>query len=310
MFKDKTMLITGNGSFATAMTKRLLTTDIKKIIIFSHSEKPQHDNKIKLNDNRVKFIIGDIRDYNALYEAINGVDYVMHSAAMKYIDICEENPEECRKTNIEGSLNVIKASINNQVKKLVCLSTDKAVNPTTVYGNSKQQMELTCKNINNKETDIILTRYGNVLASNGSVIPLFKSQRDDNKPLTITDPDMTRFFMTIDQAVDLVLYALENGTNGDLFVYNNKACTIKQLADCISDNQVVTGKRCTEKTNEELLTLDELSNSELVGNYYRVNKNINRILCDYTEPFRSDNAMRFTKEELQALVDGVLKWKY
>lgn len=307
MFKDKTMLITGNGSFATAMTKRLLTTDIKKIIIFSHSEKPQHDNKIKLNDNRVKFIIGDIRDYNALYEAINGVDYVMHSAAMKYIDICEENPEECRKTNIEGSLNVIKASINNQVKKLVCLSTDKAVNPTTVYGNSKQQMELTCKNINNKETDIILTRYGNVLASNGSVIPLFKSQRDDNKPLTITDPDMTRFFMTIDQAVDLVLYALENGTNGDLFVYNNKACTIKQLADCISDNQVVTGKRCTEKTNEELLTLDELSNSELVGNYYRVNKNINRILCDYTEPFRSDNAMRFTKEELQALVDGVLK---
>lgn len=307
MFKDKTILCTGNGSFASAMTKRLLTTDIKKIIIFSHSEKPQHDNKIKLNDSRVKFVIGDIRDYNALYEAINGVDYVMHSAAMKYIDICEENPEECRKTNIEGSLNVIKASINNQVKKLVCLSTDKAVNPTTVYGNSKQQMELTCKNINNKETDIILTRYGNVLASNGSVLPLFKSQRDDGKPLTITDPDMTRFFMTIDQAVDLVLYALENGTNGDLFVYNNKACTIKDLADCVSNNQIITGKRCTEKTNEELLTLEELRNSELKGNYYRVNKNINKLLCECTEPFRSDNAIRFTKEELQVLVDRVLK---
>lgn len=307
MFKDKIILITGNGSFAYAMTKKLLTTGIKKIIVFSHSEKPQHENKIKLNDSRVKFIIGDIRDYDALYDAINGADYVIHSAAMKYIDICEENPEECRKTNIDGSLNVIKASINNNVKKLVCLSTDKAVNPTTVYGNSKQQMELTCKNINNKETDIILTRYGNVLASNGSVIPLFKSQRDEDKPLTITDPDMTRFFMTIGQAVDLVLYALENGTNGDLFVYNNKSCTIKELADCISNNQVVIGKRCTEKTNEELLTIDELKNSELVGNYYRVNKNINKVLCECIEPFRSDNAERFAKEELQALVNEVIK---
>lgn len=306
MFKNKTLLITGNGSFASAMAKRLLTTDIKNIIIFSHSEKPQHDNKIKFNDNRVKFVIGDIRDYEAIYEATNGVDYVIHSAAMKYIDICEANPEECRKTNIDGSLNVIKASINNQVKKLVCLSTDKAVNPTTVYGNSKQQMELTCKNINNKSTDIILTRYGNVLASNGSVLPLFKSQRDEGKPLTITDPDMTRFFMTIDEAVDLVLYALENGTNDDLFVYNNKACSIKELADCISNNQVITGKRCIEKANEELLTIEELRNSELKGNYYRVNKNINKVLCDCTEPFRSDNAERFTKEELQALVDSVL----
>lgn len=305
MFKDKTILITGNGSFASAMTKKLLTTDINKITIFSHSEKPQHENKIKFNDNRIKFIIGDIRDYDALCEATNKVDYVIHSAAMKYIDICEDNPEECRKSNIDGSLNVIKASINNKVKKLVCLSTDKAVNPTTVYGNSKQQMELTCKNINNKETDIILTRYGNVLASNGSVIPLFKRQRDEGKPLTITDQNMTRFFMTIDQAVDLVLYALENGANGDLFVYKNKACTIKDLADCISANQVIIGPRCIEKTDEELLTIEELKSSELIGNYYRVNKKIKK--SDNTKPFKSDNAERFTKEELQALVDRVLK---
>jgi UDP-glucose 4-epimerase len=302
--KAKTILITGNGSFAFAMAKRLLETNIKQIIIFSHSEKPQQENKIRLNDNRVKFIYGDIRDYDAIEEATIDVDYVLHSAAMKYIDICEINPKECKKTNIDGSGNVIKACINNKVKKLVCLSTDKAVNPTTVYGNSKQQMELLSRNINNRETNIILTRYGNVLKSNGSVIPLFQDQKSKGKPLTITDPNMTRFFMTLDQAVDLVLYALENGTNGDLFVYNNKSCTIKDIADCISNNQIITGQRCIEKMHEELLTKEELNNSELIGDFYRVNKNIcsDCKIVKYDKPFTSDIAPRFTHEELSELI--------
>lgn len=307
--KDKIILITGNGSFAFAMAKKLLTTDIKKIIIFSHSEKPQHDNKIKLNDSRVKFVIGNIRDYDSIYEATIGVDYVMHSAAMKYIDICEENPEECKKTNVYGSLNVIKACVNNNVKKLICLSTDKAVNPTTVYGNSKQQMELMCKNVRNNNTQIILTRYGNVVKSNGSVIPLFEEQKQLGKPLTITDPDMTRFFMTLSQAVDLVLYALINGSHGDLFVYNNRACTIKQLADCISENQVITGKRCTEKMNEELLTAEELNQSRIIVNdnnrteIFVYNKNHSK-LWNYTKPFTSDTAEVFSTEELKEMIDN------
>lgn len=285
------------------MTKRLLKTTNDEIIIFSRNEKMQFEHKQKLNNDRIKYIIGDIRDYQAVYNALNGVDYVFLASAMKHIDKCELNPNECRKTNIDGCINVINASIECGIKKLVFLSTDKATNPTTIYGCSKLFVEMYCKCVNNKNTDIIITRYGNVFGSNGSVAWIFNKLAKEGKELTITNSNMTRFFMSLDQAVNLVLYALENGKNGDLFVYNNKSCTIKELADLFSNNQKIIGNRCEEKTDEALLTINELNHSELKGNFYRVNKEITNDY-GYIKPLQSDNAVRFTKEELKQMLDN------
>ena len=300
----KVCIFGGSGSFGTAMTKKLLETTDYEIIIYSRNEKAQFEHKQKFNSDRVRYIIGDIRDYNAVYQALEDVDYVMLASAMKHIDKCESNPIECKKTNIDGCINVINASIERNVKKLIFLSTDKATNPITIYGCSKLFVEMYCQSVNNKNTQIIRTRYGNVFGSNGSVVWLFDKLAKENKPLTITNPNMTRFFMSLDEAVDLVLYALNNGKHNDLWVYNNKSCTIKELADLFSDNQIVIGNRCEEKNDEALLIANELKHSELINNkYYRVNKDITNDE-EYTKPFQSDNADRLSETELKQLLEN------
>ena len=300
----KVLIFGGSGSFGTAMTKKLLETTDYEIIIFSRNEKLQFEHKQKINNDRVKYVIGDIRDYDAVFSALDGVDYVMLASAMKHIDKCESNPDECRKTNIDGCINVINASIERKVKKLIFLSTDKATNPSTIYGCSKLFVEMYCQCVDNKDTEIIRTRYGNVFGSNGSVAWVFEKLSKEDKQLTITNPEMTRFFMSLDEAVDLVLYALKNGRHKELYVYNNKACTIKELADLFSDNQKVIGNRCEEKTDEALLTINELNHSELVDNkYYVVGKGL---MGNHNKPFTSDNAERLTKEELEDMLE---KWR-
>ena len=298
----KVCIFGGSGSFGTAMTKKLLNETDYEIIIFSRNEKMQFEHKQKINNDRVRYIIGDIRDYNAVYSALLGVDYVMLASAMKHIDKCESNPDECRKTNIDGCVNVINASIERGVKKLVFLSTDKATNPTTIYGASKLFVEMYCESVDNKNTEIIRTRYGNVFGSNGSVVWIFDKLSREGKRLTVTNPDMTRFFMSLEEAVDLVWYALNNGKNGDLWVYDNKSCTIKELADLFSNDYNIVGNRCVEKTDEALLTVNELNHSKIIEDkYYRVNKDIENDY-GYIRPFQSDNAERLTKEELEKLL--------
>ena len=293
----------GSGSFGTAMTKRLLETTDAKIRIFDRNEKLQFEHKQKFNNPRIEYVIGDIRDYKAVYNALEDVDYVFLASAMKHIDKCEANPDECKKTNIDGCINVINASIEREIKKLIFLSTDKATSATAIYGASKLFVELYCQAVDNKKTDIIRTRYGNVFGSNGSVAWIFDKLSKEGKTLTVTNPDMTRFFMKLDEAIDLVLFALENGTNGDLFVYNNKACTIQELANLFSNKQEVVGQRCLEKTDEALLTVQELNHSMLYDNkYFRVNLKDIPLDDFYKEPLTSDNCGRLSQEELNDLL--------
>lgn len=297
------IILGGSGSFGTAMTKRLLETTDAKIRIFDRNEKLQFEHKQKFNNPRIEYVIGDIRDYKAVYNALEDVDYVFLASAMKHIDKCEANPDECKKTNIDGCINVINASIEREIKKLIFLSTDKATSATTIYGASKLFVELYCQAVDNKKTDIIRTRYGNVFGSNGSVAWIFDKLSKEGKTLTVTNPDMTRFFMKLDEAIDLVLFALENGTNGDLFVYNNKACTIQELANLFSDKQEVVGQRCLEKTDEALLTVQELNHSILYDNkYFRVNLKDIPLDDFYKEPLTSDNCGRLSQEELNDLL--------
>lgn len=301
------MIFGGSGSFGTAMTKRLLDTTDAKIRIFDRNEKLQFEHKQKFNNDRIEYVIGDIRDYQAVYNALEGVDYVFLASAMKHIDKCETNPDECKKTNIDGCINVINASIEREIKKLIFLSTDKATSATTIYGASKLFVELYCQAVDNKKTTLIRTRYGNVFGSNGSVAWIFDKLSKEGKTLTVTNPDMTRFFMKLDEAIDLVLFALDKGNNADLFVYNNKACTIQELANLFSDNQQVIGPRCLEKTDEALLTVQELNHSILHDDkYFQVNlKNIETDNL-HKEPLTSDNCNRLSKEEL----DDMLKsWR-
>lgn len=300
----KVVIFGGSGSFGTAMTKRLCKDN--KVVIFSRNEKLQFEHRQKIGkQSNVFYVIGDIRDYQAVYDALENTDYVILASAMKHIDKCESNPNECKKTNIDGCINVINASIERNVKKLVFLSTDKATNPSTIYGCSKLFVEMYCQCVDNKNTQIIRTRYGNVFGSNGSVAWVFDKLSRENKKLTITNPDMTRFFMSLDDAVDLVHMALKKGEHNDLWVYKNKSCTIKELADLFSDNQEVIGNRCEEKTDEALLTINELNHSELIDDvYYRVNKNISG--DTYTIPLQSDSAERLTKEELE---DMLKSWR-
>ena len=300
----RVIIFGGSGSFGTAMTKKLLEKSTCDIVIFSRNEKLQFEHRERIGKSeRVRYIIGDIRDYDRVYEALEGIDYVLLASAMKHIDKCELNPNECRKTNIDGCINVINASIERNVKKLVFLSTDKATNPSTIYGCSKLFVEMYCKCVDNKNTEIIRTRYGNVFGSNGSVAWIFEKLSKEGKKLTVTNPDMTRFFMSISEAVDLVWKALREGVHGDLWVYNNKSCTIKEVADMFSKDQEIIGTRCAEKTDEALLTVNELRHSELLEDkYYRVNDSIENDY-GYINPFTSDNAERLSKEELENMVN-------
>ena len=299
---NKVCIFGGSGSFGTAMTKKILEKYDYEIVIFSRNEKMQFEHKQKFDNDRIKYIIGDIRDYKAVYNALEGVDNVILASAMKHIDKCEANPNECKKTNIDGCINVINASIERGVKKLVFLSTDKATNPSTLYGCSKLFVEMYCQCVDNRDTEIIRTRYGNVFGSNGSVVWVFDKLSREGRKLKVTNPEMTRFFMSLNEAVDLVEYALRNGKNGDLFVYDNKSCTIRELAELFSSDYEIVGNRCVEKTDEALLTVNELNHSKIIEDkYYRVNKDIENDY-GYIRPFQSDNAERLTKEELEKLL--------
>lgn len=281
-FANKVLLITGGtGSFGNAVLKRFLETDIKEIRIFSRDEKKQDDMRKKYQSSKLKFYIGDVRDYNSVLNATRGVDYIYHAAALKQVPSCEFHPMEAVKTNVLGTENVLEAAIQNHVKRIVCLSTDKAVYPINAMGISKAMMEKVIvaksRNLDELDTTICCTRYGNVMASRGSVIPLFVDQIRQGKPLTITDPDMTRFMMTLDDAVDLVLYAFEHGQNGDIFVQKAPAATIHVLAQALTqllnvpDHPIsIMGTRHGEKAFEALLSREEMVVALDQGYYYRV----------------------------------------
>ena len=233
MFKNKTLLISGGtGSFGNAVLDKFLKSDIKEIRIFSRDEKKQDDMRRKYNSSLIKYYIGDVRDYDSINFALKNVDYVFHAAALKQVPSCEFYPIEAVKTNILGTENMLNASINNNVKKVICLSTDKAVYPINAMGVSKAMMEkiFVAKSRTSNNTTIVGTRYGNVMASRGSVIPLFYNQIINNKPITVTDPNMTRFMMTLDNAVELVMFAFKNGNSGDIFVQKSPSSTIGELA--------------------------------------------------------------------------------
>ena len=244
MFKNKKILITGGtGSFGNAFLKKILKSGVNEVRIFSRDEKKQDDMRNFFSNSKIKFYIGDVRDYNSVFNATRGVDYIFHAAALKQVPSCEFYPMEAVKTNIIGAENVLESAIQNEVSRVVCLSTDKAVYPINAMGLSKAIMEKVMiaksRNINSRKTVICGTRYGNVMASRGSVIPLFVEQILKNKAITITDPNMTRFMMTLDNAVDLVMYAFKHGNNGELFIQKSPATTIKILAQSLSNLQPI-----------------------------------------------------------------------
>lgn len=282
MFSGNNLLITGGtGSFGNAVLKRFLNTDIAEIRIFSRDEKKQDDMRKRYANSKLKFYIGDVRDYQSILNATRGVDYIFHAAALKQVPSCEFHPMEAVKTNVLGTENVLEAAVLNGVKRVVCLSTDKAVYPINAMGISKAMMEkimvAKSRNVDDRKTVICGTRYGNVMASRGSVIPLFIEQIRAGQALTITDPNMTRFMMTLTDAVDLVLYAFEHGNNGDLFVQKSPAATVETLAKALtrilqkSDHPIqVIGTRHGEKLYEALLSREEMACAEDRGAYFRV----------------------------------------
>ncbi|HAS6377714.1 TPA: polysaccharide biosynthesis protein [Vibrio vulnificus] len=282
MFKNKKLLITGGtGSFGNAVLDRFLDTDVTEIRIFSRDEKKQDDMRKKYNNSKLKFYIGDVRDYQSILNASRGVDYIYHAAALKQVPSCEFHPMEAVKTNVLGTENVLEAAIQNEVKRVVCLSTDKAVYPINAMGISKAMMEKVIvaksRNVEPEKTVISATRYGNVMASRGSVIPLFLRQIINGQPLTVTDPNMTRFMMTLNDAVDLVLHAFEHGKNGDIFVQKAPAATIDvlvkallQITDKPSHRVNVIGTRHGEKLYEALCSREEMFVAEDQGGYYRI----------------------------------------
>lgn len=288
MLKNKTLLITGGtGSFGNAVLNRFLHTDhFDEIRIFSRDEKKQDEMRNKLKNDKLKFYVGDVRDYSSIERAMRGVDYVFHAAALKQVPSCEFFPIEATKTNVFGTQNVIDAAEYNGVEKVICLSTDKAAYPINAMGISKALMEKVAISAarNCKKTTVCLTRYGNVMASRGSVIPLFLDQIKAGEELTITDPNMTRFLMSLEEAVELVLFAFENGNPGDLFVNKAPAGTIGDLAQalkelCNASNDVrIIGTRHGEKLYETLCTREEMVKAEDMGNFYRIpadNRNLN-----------------------------------
>jgi UDP-glucose 4-epimerase len=325
MLKDKVLLITGGtGSFGNAVLHRFLDTDhFREIRIFSRDEKKQDDMRNQLKNEKLKFYIGDVRDYSSIEGAMHGVDYVFNAAALKQVPSCEFFPMEAVKTNVIGTQNTINAAIKNKVSKVICLSTDKAAYPINAMGISKAMMEKVAiaasRNISENDTTICLTRYGNVMASRGSVIPLFLRQIKNGQPLTITDPKMTRFLMSLTEAVELVLFAFEHGHQGDLFVNKAPAGTIGDLALalkelCNADNEIrVIGTRHGEKLYETLCTREEMVKAEDMGEFYRVpadhrNLNYNKYFSEgetdvsLVEDYHSHNTKQLGVEGLKKLL--------
>lgn len=321
--KNKVLLITGGtGSFGNAVLQSFLVTDhFKEIRIFSRDEKKQYDMRNQLKNPKLKFFIGDVRDYDSIEPATRGVDYVFHAAALKQVPSCEFFPMQAVKTNVEGTQNVIRAAGFNGVKKVICLSTDKAAYPINAMGISKAMMEKVAiaESRNLQNTTVCLTRYGNVMASRGSVIPLFINQIKSGLALTITDPNMTRFLMSLNDAVDLVLFAFENGNQGDLFVNKAPAATIGDLAKAIKelakvDNDInIIGTRHGEKLYETLCTREEMVKAEDMGDFYRIpadNRDLNYSMffsegeknLAEIEDYHSHNTERLNLEEVKNLI--------
>lgn len=324
MFKSKVLLITGGtGSFGNAVLRRFINSEISEIRIFSRDEKKQDDMRKKFNNSKLKFYIGDVRDYQSILNATRGVDFIYHAAALKQVPSCEFYPIEAVKTNVLGTDNVLEAAIANDVKRVVCLSTDKAVYPINAMGISKAMMEkvIVAKSRNvPSRTTICTTRYGNVMASRGSVIPLFVEQVLNGNPITITDPTMTRFMMTLDDAVDLVLHAFEHGQNGDIFVQKAPSATIKVLANAVlnlmksPDHPInVIGTRHGEKLFEALCSREEMLVAVDQGDYYRIpadNRDLNygkffdqgRSELTNFEDYNSHNTYRLNVQEMESLL--------
>ncbi len=324
MLKDKVLLITGGtGSFGNAVTKRFLNSGVKEIRILSRDEKKQEDMRKHYNNDKLKFYIGDVRDYNSIEGAFIGVDYVFHAAALKQVPSCEFYPIEAVKTNVLGSDNVITACVKNGVKKAIFLSTDKAAYPINAMGMSKALMEKNViarsRQLREEDTVLCLTRYGNVMASRGSVIPLFLDQIKHNKPITITNPEMTRFMMTLEDAVDLVLYAFEHGNQGDLFVQKAPAATIDVLAQAVLElkqsklKPVYIGTRHGEKLYEVLVTQEEMSKAVDLGDFFKIpadNRNLNYDKyftegsneISKVESYHSHNTKRLTIVQMKELL--------
>ena len=325
MFKNKTLLITGGtGSFGNAVLDRFLDSDISEIRILSRDEKKQHDMRVVHNNPKIKFFIGDVRDKQSLVSAVKGVDYIFHAAALKQVPSCEFFPIEAVKTNVLGTENVLSVAIENNVKKVICLSTDKAVYPINAMGTSKAMMEkvFVAKSRTSDSTVICGTRYGNVMASRGSVIPHFYDQIKSGKEITVTDPNMTRFMMTLDDAVNLVLFAFENGNSGDIFVQKSPSTTIGELASTMKKiyNSSVEikniGIRHAEKVHETLLSKEERMVCEELKEYFKIpadnrdlnynkyfsegQKNINQI-----QEYNSFNTKRLSEGELIKLLASI-----
>ena len=328
MFKNKILLITGGtGSFGNAVLRAFLDTDIKEIRIFSRDEKKQDDMRKQYKNDKLKFYLGDVRDVNSVNDAVRGVDYIFHAAALKQVPSCEFYPMQAVQTNVIGTENLLNAAINAKVKKVIVLSTDKAVYPINAMGISKAMMERVAvaksRNLDDSETMIACTRYGNVMASRGSVIPLFIDQIRKNETITITDPAMTRFMMTLNQAVELVLFAFKHGKNGDIFVQKAPAATIELLANTLktilnrADHEIkIIGTRHGEKLYETLLTKEEMVHAEDMGEYYRIpadNRDLNydkfvedgeKIVTEAGE-YHSHNTHRLNEAELREMLLGL-----
>jgi len=324
MFKGKTLLITGGtGSFGNAVLERFLNTEVKEIRIFSRDEKKQEDMRIRLKSDKVKFYIGDVRDYESVDSALKGVDYIFHAAALKQVPSCEFYPMEAVKTNVLGTENVLNAAVNNKVKKVIVLSTDKAVYPINAMGTSKAMMEklmvAKSRTVDEHITILCGTRYGNVIASRGSVIPLFINQIKSGQPLTVTDSNMTRFMMSLDSAVDLALYAFKHAQQGDMFVKKAPACTIGDLALAIKElfnakNEIkIIGTRHGEKLFETLLTREEMVKAEDCGDYFRISAdmrdlNYNKYFIEgetevsVKEDYNSHNTKRLNVKEIKEIL--------
>jgi UDP-N-acetylglucosamine 4,6-dehydratase len=324
MFKGKVLMITGGtGSFGNTVLKRFLSTAVREIRIFSRDEKKQEEMRIALNNSKLKFYIGDVRDYESLHQAMKGVDYVFHAAALKQVPSCEFYPMEAVRTNVIGTENVMNAATANGVKRVVVLSTDKAVYPINAMGISKAMAEklMVAKARMQGEGEAVLcaTRYGNVMASRGSVIPLFVSQLKEGKPLTVTDPNMTRFLMSLEDSVDLVLYAFEHGKQGDIFVQKAPASTVADLAQALKElfkkdipvREI--GTRHGEKLYESLISREEMAKAKDMGGYYRIpadNRDLNYAQyysegeekISHQEDYTSHNTERLNVEQVKQLL--------
>ena len=322
MFKNKVLMITGGtGSFGNTVLKRFLNTNVKEIRVFSRDEKKQEDMRIALNNDKLKFYIGDVRDYDSISNALVGVDYIFHAAALKQVPSCEFFPMEAVKTNINGTENILNAAIANEVERVVVLSTDKAVYPINAMGISKAMAEklLVAKSrqVPDGGTVICATRYGNVMASRGSVIPLFVNQLKSGESLTVTDPDMTRFLMSLEDSVDLVLHAFEHAQQGDIFVQKAPASTVETLAHALKElfkstnSYKIIGTRHGEKLFESLISSEEMVKAEDMGRYYRIpadNRDLNYKKYFVDGNINENNITDYTSHNTERLdVEGVKK---